>query len=406
MYNQTSTVPYAGYYYGRLHSTTSEYEITVRVPVQLKPVPTNGEYYVFSGYLTKQTKKKGQVDLIFSVTAVEGRELQEFSRLIAIYQQKARQGYRDIEARLRCKIINRKRVRIALLYGHNAIMDKDVMAALNQIEPEIVEQCYDFTHCRVSMELPSDIEKELQKLDQEGYDLLAILHSDGSNLSVFDDLLLAVTVVGLNTPFATGIGHEVDKLIIQDIADKSCTTPTAFGCLLQDIATIALAEQKQSELEKAKVLMRMNQQLQSQVTTHIAKINELNREIEVKSAHAVEQAAQIAKLDELLTVNQQEVSQHLLRITELEQEIQRLKLDSERNQAQATEVKRSFTDENALLHNAVRQLSEQVTQLQATIRGLKKQSVRKQVRLKWLIGAGATLLIIVVVIYLVLLSNR
>lgn len=437
LYKQTNTTLYDGYYYGRLHSTTGGYEITVRVPEKIQPAPMNGEHYVFSGYLTKRPKKKGHVDLIFSVTAVEGREPQEFTRIISIYQQKARRGYRDVAALIRHKIISGERLRIVRLYGNNAIVDKDVEAVLNQTEPEIVE-CYDFTDCRVSMGSPSDIEKELQKLDQEEYDLIALLRGGGSNLSVFDDLTLVTAASALKTPLVTGIGHEVDKPLIQEIADRSYSTPSAFGYFLRDIAITALTERGQIECKKAQQLDdlnrlrqqtqqldqtkrelekqieqertqanqteqklagladeldRTNQQLQSQLTAHVTKLNELNRVIEAKSAHVVEQAAQIAKLDDALTVNRQEVSQHLIRIAELEQEIGRLQLSSEHNQVQAAQLQRSLSDENALLRNTVRELSVQVTELQAT-------SQNKQLRFNRLVWAGATLLVLIVVIYL------
>jgi hypothetical protein len=446
LYRQTSATLYGGYYYGRLHSTSGGYEITVRVPEKIKPAPTNGEHYVFSGYLTKRPKRKGHVDLVFSVTTVEGREPQEFSRIISIYQQKAIQGYRDVEARIKRKIISGERVRIARIYGHASIVDKDVDAAFNQIASymEIVEQCYDFTDCRVSMGSPADIEKELQKLAQEDYDLIAILRGGGSNLSVFDDLTLAETAAALKIPLIVGIGHEVDKPFVQVIADKSCATPTAFGYFLRDTASAALAERKQIESDKvqqldnlaeakekvhqleqgkheleklleqertqanqiqqklaglADELDRANHQLRTQLaqneeqlTAHVAKSHELNRGIETKSVQIVEQAERIDQLENTLTVNRQEVSQHLLHIAELEQEIQRL-------QQKQKQVQQGLADENALLHTTIRGLNEQMAEFQATIRGLHEQVAKKSVRFNRFVLAGATLLVVITVIY-------
>lgn len=457
LYKQTSTTLYSGHYFGHLHSTSGGYELTVRVPEKIKPAPVNGQHYVFSGYLTKRARKRGHVELVFNVTTVEGREPQEFSRMIAIYQQKARQGYRDVVGAIRDKILNGERVKIARLYGLNGIVDKDVEAALNLMEGdrEIIEQCYDFTEHRVSMGSPSDIEAELLKLDQEGYDLIAILRGGGSNLSVFDDLLLATTAVDLKTPLVAGIGHEVDKPFIQDIADKSCATPTTFGYLLRDTAISALSERRQSENEKSRQaqqldalvseqeqrrqlaaqisqleqvkrniearlaqeqaqanqtqqklagladeLDRSNQQLhtdlqatqaeleqtRSQLTTHVARLRELDKVVEMKSGEVLQLSAHVAKVDRENSEFASALAAKMTRIAELEQENHQLHTSADNDHTQAAQVQRS--------------LNEQIASLQQTIRELNMRVEHKteRVRFNRLALAGAMLLIVVIII--------
>lgn len=63
LYKQTNTTLYNGHYYGRLHSTTGGYELSVQIPEKIKPAPANGQHHVFSGYLTKRPRKKGMSSL-------------------------------------------------------------------------------------------------------------------------------------------------------------------------------------------------------------------------------------------------------------------------------------------------------------------------------------------------------
>tara|TARA_A100001015_G_scaffold215379_1_gene241797 strand:+ start:472 stop:1623 length:1152 start_codon:yes stop_codon:yes gene_type:complete len=76
----------------------------------------------------------------------------------------------------------------------------------------------------------------LNKSESYEFDLVVIIRGGGSqeDLSCFNDELLIRRVFHHKTPIIVGIGHEVDLSLLDLVADKSCSTPTAVA---KDILT-------------------------------------------------------------------------------------------------------------------------------------------------------------------------
>jgi exodeoxyribonuclease VII large subunit len=83
-----------------------------------------------------------------------------------------------------------------------------------------------------------DVVKQIQKADKENYDAIVIARGGGSleDLWTFNTIEVAEAIFKATTPIISAIGHEVDVLISDYVADKRASTPSnAMEILLPDI---------------------------------------------------------------------------------------------------------------------------------------------------------------------------
>ena len=83
-----------------------------------------------------------------------------------------------------------------------------------------------------------DIAEGLRIVGTYGPDVIALVRGGGSavDLSVFDAEVVARTIAGLAVPVLTGIGHEIDRSIADEVAHTSYKTPTACAAALVSAA--------------------------------------------------------------------------------------------------------------------------------------------------------------------------
>ena len=85
-----------------------------------------------------------------------------------------------------------------------------------------------------------DIAEGLRIVGTYGPDVIALVRGGGSavDLSVFDAEVVARTIAGLAVPVTTGIGHEIDRSIADEVAHTSYKTPTACAAALVGAARV------------------------------------------------------------------------------------------------------------------------------------------------------------------------
>ncbi|MCH2433759.1 MAG: exodeoxyribonuclease VII large subunit [Acidimicrobiales bacterium] len=85
-----------------------------------------------------------------------------------------------------------------------------------------------------------DIAEGLRIVATYGPDVIALVRGGGSavDLSVFDAEVVARTIAGLAVPVTTGIGHEIDRSIADEVAHTSYKTPTACAAALVGAARV------------------------------------------------------------------------------------------------------------------------------------------------------------------------
>ena len=79
-----------------------------------------------------------------------------------------------------------------------------------------------------------DLAEALAVLATHRPDVIALVRGGGSaaDLVAFDAEILARTIAGLDTPVVTGIGHEVDRAVADEVAHTVFKTPTACAAAL------------------------------------------------------------------------------------------------------------------------------------------------------------------------------
>lgn len=81
---------------------------------------------------------------------------------------------------------------------------------------------------------PRSVARGIASAAGRACDVIALVRGGGArtDLAAFDDELVARTIAGCPVPVITGIGHETDRSVADDVAHRSEKTPTACAQLL------------------------------------------------------------------------------------------------------------------------------------------------------------------------------
>ncbi len=86
------------------------------------------------------------------------------------------------------------------------------------------------------------VARALRRLAADGVDLVLLVRGGGArtDLAGFDTDLIARTIAGMPVPVFTGIGHEVDRSIADEVAHAAHKTPTAAAAAVVDLVRLFL----------------------------------------------------------------------------------------------------------------------------------------------------------------------
>ncbi|MEZ5260367.1 MAG: exodeoxyribonuclease VII large subunit [Acidimicrobiales bacterium] len=81
---------------------------------------------------------------------------------------------------------------------------------------------------------PETVVRALRAAERHRCDVVALVRGGGArtDLAAFDAELIARTVAELGVPVWTGIGHEVDRSVVDEVAHQAFKTPTACATAL------------------------------------------------------------------------------------------------------------------------------------------------------------------------------
>lgn len=95
----------------------------------------------------------------------------------------------------------------------------------------------------------------------DGVDVVAVVRGGGGELDAFDREPVARAIARSSVPVWTGIGHSSDRSVADEVANRSCTTPTACGQALAahvrqfvervDRAALTIARRSAAQLPRA-----------------------------------------------------------------------------------------------------------------------------------------------------------
>lgn len=269
---------YHGYYYDQLRDETSDACITLVVPGIIRTQLAAQQTIECLAYLTKKVQSNGaRIELQLNITELLLQKESEFTpaqiKAFALLQQKAKNGYREVDAFIKTKIIKNEPLRIIILIGKTGIIDHDIR---HQLEEAI--SYYHFQFERINLTSETAIIEALQHYQQHA-DVLVVARGGGDKLEVFDQPDIAAAALELSCLLVTAIGHQQDNTLLQRVADKAFITPTALGQYFNDMYNRTVEELQHS---KAKLVEDITRQLEANYSKQIQ-----NLEAHLKSAETL-----------------------------------------------------------------------------------------------------------------------
>lgn len=264
---------YGRYYYDEIVSKDKQHRITAQFTSSIREKVEVGKYYQFEGFINKaqSISNDSKLNIFFTVTKIVKHEqkVQLISKVeYDIIQARFERDFPLIDDLLLSKIENGLVPIIDVITGVQSTSQDDYMSQL------VDSDYYRIRHHKCNLSSKKDILEFLNSYDLGTTDLLIVLRGGGSGLEVFNEIELCKKAIELPIPFITGIGHDADKTLLEKVADRGFSTPTAVGAFLQKTVNTfkdrtSLIKVKEEELKRFKKQsenekLLLNNQLDSQ----------------------------------------------------------------------------------------------------------------------------------------------
>lgn len=259
--NNTS---YKGYYYDTLRDEKSQNELPIRISDAQRNELTPGNLVEILGTLGRKITDKSEIKLELNVSRVEVVKEQVIDeneiKRIEYRQRKVSAGFKNVDGILESLLFNDTRPQIALIIAQTSITLKDfedgikaARVALDFIEDRVV-----FTQTKLFC-------TKLKQLDQLGYHAIAMVRGGGIDSTTdVDKPEVIETVVGLKTPFISGVGHKDEKIFLRQVADKWTATPQGLGQSFSDmVETVSEKKTKSRAVLTEQIKKQFKDQLEA-----------------------------------------------------------------------------------------------------------------------------------------------
>ncbi|WP_375181256.1 exodeoxyribonuclease VII large subunit [Chryseobacterium sp.] len=272
---------YGNYYYDLLFSEGDHTSIGVRISSLLRSKIINNEIYTLRGYIEKSIKNSS-IELRFVVDEIIQQEEKSISEeeleRYELIQRKLEIGSKDLETLIRDKMLKDEKVRIANIYGNNAIVQKDFLGGL-----DVSSQYFEITDHSCNITSSTAIISKLNEISSMEYDIVALVRGGGDRQSMetFNNIQLSELFIELNTVTITAIGHTVDETLLDKLADKRFHLPHDYGAGLHAIAEKLSHERSNSRaLLIDEVKKDVSKQFSEQVKTLSEQLSKRNEEFQ------------------------------------------------------------------------------------------------------------------------------
>lgn len=403
---------YGNYYYDNLFSESDTISIGVRVSALLRSKIENNEIYTLRGYIEKSIKNSS-VELRFVVDeiiqqeerAISEEELQRYE----LIQKKLGKGSKDLETVIREKILKDEPIRIANIYGNNAIVQRDFAEGL-----DVSQKYFQVSEYTCSITSSTSIVSKLEEVSALGYDIIALVRGGGDKQSMetFNDLQLSELFITIEAVTVTAIGHTVDETLLDKLADKRFHLPHDYGAGLHSIVEKLSHEKSNSRaLLIDEVKKDVGKQFAEQVLTLEKQLKTKNDEFTEAQKNFKEQAENQVKIfTEQLKIRNEEVEKLKKDLTEkhgqqiktltdqLSKRTEEFQKFQESSAKQLQETQRSFSEQQKLrqqemesykrelnvLHekNLQSVINEKTASLKAAVESLQQENVRLNTEVK------------------------
>jgi len=268
---------YQGYYYDTLRDEKSSSELPIRISDAQRKELTPGNLVEILGTLGRKITAKSEIKLELNVSRVEIVKEQVIDenevKRIEFRQRKVSAGFKNVDSILESLLFNETRPKIALVIAATSITLKDFEDGIKAARVAL-----DFVEDRVVFTQTKLLCTKLKQLDQLGYHAIAMVRGGGIDSTTdVDKPEVIETVVGLKTPFISGVGHKDEKIFLRQVADKWTATPQGLGQYFSDMVEIV------SE-KKTKSRAAITEQIKKQFKEQLEAGKKQNKELQEKLA--------------------------------------------------------------------------------------------------------------------------
>ena len=281
---------YGNYFYDLLFSEGDNISIGIRISSLLRSKITNNEIYTLRGYIEKNVKNSS-IELRFVVDEIIQQEERSISeeelQRYELIQKKLETGSRDLETLIRDKMLKGEKIRIANIYGNNAIVQKDFSEGL-----DVSGQYFEIDDHSCNITSSTAIISKLNDISPLDYDIVALVRGGGDRQSMetFNNIQLSELFIELNTVTITAIGHTVDETLLDKLADKRFHLPHDYGAGLHAIVEKLSHERSNSRaLLIDEVKKDVSKQFSEQVKTLTEQLFKRNEEFQKLQESSVKQ---------------------------------------------------------------------------------------------------------------------
>lgn len=216
------------YCYDTLRDEDSQEELTLQITHQQRENLKNGNLVSVGGVLNRSVSNKGYIQITLKVSRIEIVKEQAIDeaeiKRMELRQKKASIGFKNVDSILEGLLFTDNRPKVALIFATTSITLSDFQAGINAAKSAI-----DFEEHRANFSNAAELIGLLQRIDNAGYDIIAIVRGGGGGIEKLDDLTVLEAIVNLTTPIIGAIGHVEEKLFIKQLVDKAAPTPNGLG---------------------------------------------------------------------------------------------------------------------------------------------------------------------------------
>lgn len=226
---------YGNYYYDHLFSEADNVSIGLRISALLRMKIQNNELYTLRGYIEKSIKSSS-IELRFVVDEIIQQEERTISeeelQRYDLIQKKLAKGSIDLETIIRNKLLKHEIIKVANVYGNNAIVQRDFAEGL-----DVSQKYFQISDYACSITSATSIISKIEEISQSDYDVIAIVRGGGDRQSMeaFNNVSLSEKFINLKAVTVTAIGHSVDETLLDKLADKRFHLPHDYGSGLHAI---------------------------------------------------------------------------------------------------------------------------------------------------------------------------
>lgn len=317
IYKPQNSRDYNGYYYDNLKDENNNVVLKICVPAAIRQKLKPDSLVILCGMATKRIDvTRSSVELQFRVDSIVEEVKtnaidKDDQKRIELRQRKVAAGFKNVDNILETLLLNKERPRIALVYASFSIVEDDFENGIRAAKSAI-----DFFPNRISFTQTRPLYEKLKELDQQGYTAIALVRGGGVDSKTdVDKPEVIETVVGMRTPFISGLGHAKENIFLREVADKWTPTPQGLGQYFSE-----LVENVTTKLTNSKAALKkeVEEQFKGQLDAEKKRSDEMQKRIdELNKTH---EEALKAKQTSYDTLEEQLKTEKLLR-TQLQEKI-------------------------------------------------------------------------------------